>query len=358
MIIVKDPKIIVDNKTVEYKFDCIYPDKKTNIFIKLDQFYKTFISDTSDAALVAMLLPAMVDNHELVIEGKISKKLYNNLNDLQDLIIKVIPWVHKIKVNIQNIVDTNFKNKEIVFTGFSAGVDAFTTLQDYFLQPKTDIKVTHLLFNNLIYNDTIAQDKYNFLKPLADKLELPFIQTYTNFHELYAKKKIGFEQTHPIRNAVIAHLLSGKGSTFLYSSSFPLRDFEIKPWSDIAIVNKLLLPLLSSNNVDILDVGSEYTRVQKTNIIANNEYSYDYLDICIGKKHLKSDYYNCSQCYKCMRALMTFEKLGVIEKYSKLFDLDIYYKNKNNYLKKVKRSTQLNDVDLVRFLNGEINVNT
>jgi hypothetical protein len=59
-----------------------------------------------------------------------------------------------------------------------------------------------------------------------------------------------------------------------------------------------------------------------------------------------------------MRALMTFEKLGVIEKYSKLFDLDIYYKNKNNYLKKVKRSTQLNDVDLVRFLNGEINVNT
>ena len=73
MIIVKDPKIIVDNKTVEYKFDCIYPDKIKNVFIKLDQSYKTFISDTSDAALVAMLLPAMVDNHELVSKERYPK---------------------------------------------------------------------------------------------------------------------------------------------------------------------------------------------------------------------------------------------------------------------------------------------
>jgi hypothetical protein len=351
-MIIHIPTITIDDTYAEYKFLVEYNNTETEVFIQVDNTYQDLVSNSSDAALIIMLLPAMVDNHNISIKGTISEKLFNNLHELQDLIIQVIPWCNKISIEAETI-DTEFvQEKATTIAGFSAGVDAFVTLKDYFLNPKYDTKLTHVLFNNLIYPDAVAKDKLSHIKKLTDTLQLPIIETRTNFHKLYAKKKIGFEQTHPIRNAAIAHLLSAKGLTFLYSSSFPEKDFEIKPWPDIAIVNKVLLPLLSSNNIEILDVGSEYTRVEKTKIVSEIDYSQDFLDICIGKKHLKSDYYNCSQCYKCMRALVTFEKLGVLNNYNKVFDLGLYEEKKLEYLKKLEKSKQLNDVDLLNFLNG------
>ena len=352
MITITKPVITELESSIRYSFNVVESDTK-NIYIDVDKTFKDFVSDFSDAALIAVLAPAMVEQKNIHIQGKVSKSLFDNLSELQDLIIKVIPWVYKVDIVATNIVESKNYKKDTVITGFSGGVDAFTTLHDYYLNPTYNKKITHLLFNNLIYNEKIADDKFNFLANLANELKLPIIKTSTNFHKIYEKKKIGFEQTHPIRNAVIAHLLSANGITFLYSSSFPLKDFEIKPWPDIAIVNKVLLPLLSTDKVNILDVGSEYNRVDKMKIIANIPYTYDFLDICIGKKHLKSDYYNCSQCYKCMRALVTFEKLGVLNNYNKLFDINLYKTEKDKYLRKVRRSTQLNDVDLVKFLNGE-----
>ena len=350
-MIITTPKIIKNKNFIEYNFDIEYKDKSTkNIFVRVDKSFENLISDFADAALIITLLPAMVENDSLIIKGNVSKDLTDNLQQLQSLVTKVIPWLHKIDVKIDNIVPSTEYTKDTVITGFSAGVDAFVTLQDYFLKPKSNIKITHLLFNNLIYNDTVATDKFNHINKLTTELDIPLIQTNTNFHEIYAKKKIGFEQTHPIRNAAIAHLLGAKGIKFLYSSSFPTKDFEVKPWPDIAIVNKILLPLLSTDKVEIIDVGSEYNRVEKTKVVSQIPYTYNFLDICIGKKHLKSDYYNCSRCYKCMRALVTFEKIGVIEKYNKLFDLNLYQQNKDNYLNKVYKSKQLNDVDLVKFL--------
>ena len=354
-MIVHFPYIKDNGKNIDYTFDIEYNDGTVkNIFISVGRIFKEFVSDYADAALLIALLPAMVENDSLTVKGKVSKKLADNLDKLQNLIIAVIPWLYKIKINLENVItDAIVAKKEIVMSGFSAGVDAFVTLQDYYLDCKNDTKITHLIFNNLIYNETVANDKFDHIKKLITSLKIPLIQTTTNFHDIYAKKKIGFEQTHPIRNAAIAHILGANGIKFLYSSSFPLKDFEVKPWSDIAIVNKILLPLLSTDKVEILDVGSEYNRVEKTEIISLMPYTYNFLDICIGKKHLKSDYYNCSQCYKCMRALVTFEELGVLENYSKLFDLELYKKNKDNYLNKVYKSKQLNDVDLVNFLERE-----
>ena len=351
-MIINDPILIEKENCIEYNFTVILPAEETKkeVFVQVDKKFLDLVSDFSDAALLIMLLPAMVDNHDIIVKGKLSEQLYNNLASLQELIIRVIPWCRKINVQSDTIVPSSNVVKENVITGFSAGVDAFVTLNDYYLNPKSDNKITHLLFNNLIYSDNVAEDKFKHISKFANEVSLPIIQTRTNFHDLYAKKKIGFEQTHPIRNAVIAHILSKQGLTFLYSSSFPKADFEIKPWPDIAIANQALLPLLSTDKVKIVESGAEYGRVEKTEIVSKIPYTYEYLDICIGKKHLKSDFYNCSQCYKCMRALVTFEKLEVINKYHKLFDLTLYREKRNNYLKKLRKSKQLNDVNLLEFL--------
>lgn len=356
-MIINVPLIKEKESVIEYNFLVKSNNSTKEAFIQVDNNFKELISSRSDAALVSMLLPAMSTNEDILVKGVISKQLFENLESLQDLIIKVIPSCNKININAENIEEEHTKDHHIVLTGFSAGMDSFVTLDEYYLNPKHKLKITHMLFNNLIYKDKVADDKLNHIKKLTDSLNIPIIKTRTNIH-LFYNKDIGFEQTHSIRNAVIPHLLSNKGITFLYSSSFPKKDFEIKPWPDIAIVNTVLLPLLSTNNVKILEVGAEYTRVQKTKLVSSNVYSYDYLDICVRKKHLKKDFHNCSTCYKCMRALVTFEKLGVLEKYNKMFNVDLYYQNKQQYLEGLKESTQLNDVDLQKFLNGEINADT
>ena len=357
-MIIYAPEIHKKESVIEYNFKVKIKQDIKEVFIQIDNNYSNLVSNLADTALIIMLLPAMVDKENIRVEGKLSKTLYSNLDNLQDLISKVIPACSKVSVSADHIVSLPKAKNPVVISGFSAGVDAFVTLDEFYLNPIHDFKLTHLLFNNLIYKDKIANDKLHHIKKLTNEVGIPVIQTKTNFHSLYNKKNIGFEQTHTIRNVAIAHLLSANGIKFLYSSSFPVKDLEIKPWPDIAIVNSLLLPLLSSDSVELIEVGANYTRVQKTKKVSQNPYSYKFLDICIKKKHLKSEFYNCSQCYKCMRALVTFEKLGVINKYKDLFDLELYYKSKDEYLKNLFDSTQLNDVDLQRFLNGEINANT
>lgn len=357
MIIIDHPTIINSDKSSCYSVNIAKKNNTFNLWISIDNRYKNFISELSDAALIGILLPAMSEKEDITVIGKMSKELFNNLNQIQSLLCKIIPHLSIVNITANNLTEVKKDTSKITLTGFSAGIDAFVTLQDYFLNPKSEIKISHLLFNNLIYRDNVFDNKRIRIQQIASKCNLPIIETKTNLHNLFPKKGIGFEQTHTVRNIVIAHALSQMGITFLYSSSFPKQDVEVKPWPDIAIVNPILLPLLSTSSVSAIDVGSEYTRIQKTNKVSQIDYSYDFLDICVDTKHVRTEYINCSQCYKCMRAMVTFEKIGILNHYNEIFNLELYFQNKEKYLKNLKNSTQLNDIDLIKFLNGEINVN-
>lgn len=318
------------------------------LYFKIHKEYKSWLSNTSDALLISLLIPAMKNNEDIIVEGKISKNLYSNLDKIQELLIAVIPILSKIKVTA-DLIEEDEKPFINVLSGFSAGVDAFTTFDDYYLNPKYDIKITHFLFNNLTYGSNRITRKISNINKVKNKYNFPLFQTWSNLHSFYKKgHKIGFEQTHTMRNAAIAHFLGGRPNLFLYSSTFHKDLIRPTKSHDLAIIDDILLPLLSSYTVQCKSVGSEYTRIDKTLKVSNLQDAYNHLDTCIGKQ--TREFINCGKCRKCTRALLTFELVNKKDKFKKIFNLDAYHKLRSDYIKELSNRTQLNDNELYNYI--------
>jgi len=104
----------------------------SSLWYSLDAQYSHFLTDSSDAPLVALLIPAMAYSEDIHIAGLISEKLYYNLaGPYQYLLQQVIPSLRRIKIFPS---DTTSKKDRAsgVATGFSCGIDSFCTLADHF----------------------------------------------------------------------------------------------------------------------------------------------------------------------------------------------------------------------------------
>ena len=354
-MIINNPAIVHDQNFLKLISNVEFKGITKDIFFSVDNTYSELITDHLDPFLIGMLVPAMYYKEDIVVKGKISKRLLKNLEGpVQDILTIVIPKLKKIKIHATNIIEDELYNtpKLNTITGFSAGIDAFTTLDDYFLNPISKEKITHFIFNNLTFSHKRINYKVANIKKIIEKYNLLFFQTYSNLHFFYHKiPGIGFEQTHTIRNAAIPHFLGGVPSKFLYSSTFHSDMTEIKQFPDIAIVDTILLPLLSSNRVECKSVGSEYTRVEKTLKVAHMPDSYLHLDTCIGPfKVNKRNFLNCGTCRKCKRALLTFELENLETKFAQSFDLNSWYNIRENYIQGLNKHTQQNDKELYHII--------
>ena len=85
-----------------------------------------------------------------------------------------------------------------------------------------------------------------------------------------------------------------------------------------------LVPLIRTENLELIIDGCQYRRTQKTENIADWEIAQKYLNVCINT----IDGSNCSKCSKCMRTLIPLEAMGKLEKFTGVFDLGTYRKHK------------------------------
>jgi len=86
-----------------------------------------------------------------------------------------------------------------------------------------------------------------------------------------------------------------------------------------------------------LSIGGEYTRVEKTKIVANIPESYNSLDVCLSAR---ADGSNCSRCFKCMRTQLTLDIADCKQLYDGVFDSVRYKKNKDRYIGEIIANTR------------------
>jgi len=141
----------------------------------------------------------------------------------------------------------------------------------------------------------------------------------------------------------VALLLQNGIGRFMYASTFDYTKIALGPTYDSAYSDPIQLPMLSTQAMDMLSVGSEYTRVQKTMAVADLEESHRSLDVCVRGAG------NCSTCWKCMRTLLTLEIGGVLDRYSDSFDLDAYQKRRSAYIGSMLRSRDPLLREIVQF---------
>lgn len=300
------------------------PFEKNKLVYNLSLDSQDLVSESLDAALIALLIPCMAANENITLDGPLSKRLYTYLPTIQKLLMSAYTELHMINVFCENLVcnSSSIENRSMA-TGFSGGVDSFAAVAEL---GKSNIDF--FLFNNVGSHgksgEKLFEKRYKKVNPCAEELSIPLLKINSNLDCFYDEKLLQFIYNHTLRNVSVALLLQEGINEFYYSSAYHLRDFQFVGRPTIAHFDPILLPMLSSERISILPHGTTQTRVDKTNIIVAEELSYKYLDVCVDEESAS----NCSNCVKCRRTMATLDILGKIHLYKESFNIDFYFNNK------------------------------
>lgn len=347
---IEKPEIVEDDGRYSYQVRVTSARGDHALRYRVERKFADLLSDSSDAALAALLIPAMAAGEDIHLAGPVSERLYYNLSGrYQKVLQAVIPSLRRVAVYPAEL-HSGGQRAPGVATGFSAGIDSFCVLADHYYGPvPAAMKVTHLLFNNVgSHGRNAAQlfrKRHAALAPFVDHLGLPYVLVDSNVDEFYLGRELDFQQTHTPRNASVALLLQGGIGRYMYASAFDYAWTFVGPAPAMGHADPVALPLLSTDILDAFSVGSEYTRVQKTLRVAELPDSYDMLEICARGK----DAGNCSTCWKCLRTLLTLDIAGVADRYARVFDLNKYHEVRMDYMARVLRSHEPLEREIVKF---------
>lgn len=159
-----------------------------------------------EAALLALLLPAMQKGIDLVIHTPVSARLlYFCKNDVQEILINHIPGLKRIAIDAPEYSYNGDLSTSEVVTGFSGGIDSYCVLSDYlFSCTPAGFKVNRLLFNNVGSHgiDPVASKdlfcrRYEKLAKIALKMGLKITKINSNLDEFYGSS-LGFPKSHSL----------------------------------------------------------------------------------------------------------------------------------------------------------------
>ena len=333
-----------------YRVPVRFADHDTELWFTIDGIPGDFLSDLMDGPLVGLLVPAMARGEDIIIEGPVSERLHHSLSEpVQRLLQCMYPQLRQIRIMPEETRYLTQRGAGVI-TGFSAGIDSFCTLADHHYSQGIipSLRLTHLLFNNVGSHskggEKLFRERYALLKPTVEKIGLPMIQVNSNLHDYY-DRSTNFQKTHTLRNAAVAMLLQKGIGRYLYSSTYHYREIFIGKSYDIAYSDPILLPMISSDGFEVLSVGGQYTRVEKTLRVADIKDAQISLDVCVKSR----DGTNCSHCWKCMRTQLTLEIAGSLEKFSEVFDLNEYRKHRNRYIAATLASNAPLEREIIAF---------
>ncbi|MGA2801098.1 MAG: hypothetical protein ABSE97_01800 [Verrucomicrobiota bacterium] len=334
---ISTPKVRKDGESVIVSAEFHTSEHKDVLWFKLDAKCQDYVvTERGDAFLIGLLLYAMARGEDIHLDCPISEKLYYNLsNYLIPALSLANPKLLPIKVIPRELEHSSINQRNAVGTGFSGGVDSFCTFYDHFVNPQCPVnyRLTHLAFFNVGSHGDFGGEAARalFHKRLDDLKQFPidagleFIVVDSNISEIL---QMSFLATSTIRSIAPVLLLQKLFRVYLFSSAYRMSDFQMLD-DDDGHYEVLTLSMLSTESLDLYSSGCQYTRVQKTAIIAGYEPTQRYLDVCV------SGVGNCSSCSKCMRTLFTLEMLGAIDQYSNIFDLAVYQANKAAFIGRV-----------------------
>ena len=206
------------------------------------------------------------------------------------------------------------------------------------------LRVSHFVFNDISPEPSreLLALRQARSRELASHLGVPLIQVASNLSDFH---NLTFQATHTIQNATVPLLLRRGTGRWLYASGFPLTEVRTEPTHDLASIDPLLLPMLSTSALSLISIGGSKTRVEKTRAIADWPVAHDFLTVCVRSVP------NCGRCSKCLRTLLTLELLGDLDRFANSFDLAAYQERRDDYIAEVLVSDEFmlqEIVDLAR----------
>lgn len=291
--------------------------------------------DTADGLFPVALLYAMQRGRDLHVEAPLSPRLVYGANlHLATILTRIIPDLHPSRVTASAMVEMPARPGRGVVTGCSGGVDSFNVLQDHLFQSTPPgFAVTHLLFNSVGSHpvddhDRVFRVRLDRVRRLATAIGLPLIVTTSNQDEVLGNPS--FQVFDAVRNATVPLLLQTVARRAYYAASSTYAEVGVYRHGAADIADPLVLPMLSTERMDLVSVGCDLSRMEKIARLPQIPFTREFLDICT---YSPDHVVNCGRCLnKCAPTIASMEMLGILDQYAPLFDLDAYREAKNRFL--------------------------
>jgi hypothetical protein len=268
------------------------------------RFADFLVADASPFA-AALLLPAMKLGEDLVIEGSISARLHAGMTEI---IRTIAAWDAGLKP-VRVIADELAPDPAAAgVTGafFSGGVDSFYTYLKHKCDPQP---ITHLMLakgydidrrDGRLWDATVHN-----LEQIAKEEQVTLVQIDSNVRSL----------TDPILSWTYSHggALAGaamclrRGISRMYIASSADAEHQARRGSHLTIDQ-----LWSTEALSFIHDGWEASRMDKIDRhIARSPLALRYLRVCYINKNGS---YNCGECEKCLRTMVSLQAAGVLDK--------------------------------------------
>ena len=314
------------------------------LWFELNAEYQHLVdSESVDAFFLLYTWLAMEVGVDLVVNGKVSKRLTNALTGkVKEMFLILCPRLKNIQIDAVNTSEDWSQSSIGNATGFSGGVDSwFTALKNIeggtpfegYLYTNTGQHGSHDSLNIFLERSKVAQK-------ICHSLGKPFITINSNIDSLFKER---FQQRHSISNLACALLLQRGFSQYSYAAGFTTKDSEVVAHSDMAKIDAFLLPLLSTERMSFLSCGDEAGRIEKLDYISSCERFNNKLYVCTEKIIPVK---NCGSCFKCRRTQIALDYLGLKEVLAESFDLQYFNRIKTLSLVGIFASSKINASDL------------
>ena len=309
------------------------PFKEKTIWFAVKNENADFLSTkVYDPFILVPYFVAMHYGQDLKIFGKVSKKLYRNLTNYgYRILLDYSNELKPIHLKVDGF-DHAEQDGDLIGASISCGVDSFTTLYDRF-EKETDpaYRINSVFFFECgsygsLYNEESHAGyltRYEKNKKAADEMGLPLYQLESNIHFFQDEMGLNRIVYFAIWSCILC--LQKKVCKYYYSSTHCYDEIDIthrlcQNNSIDSYSGYYIVPLIQTENIEIIYDGAQYRRAEKTEHIADWDIARKHLNVCFRYAD------NCSSCLKCLRTLFALEVIGKLQDFAQAFDLKKYEK--------------------------------
>lgn len=314
--------------------DCGFSAGKELWFSVDTKYSDWFAIDVYDCFLVEAVYMAMYYGEDVEIDGLVSKRLYKNLTQYMMPFIKSLKTDFKlVNVKVKGYKEAEKNGLGVVGTGFSGGVDSFSTIIcRYENESDLEYKINCLFFFNLgQYPGKTAEDRYKNAmehyensKRFSDEVGLPFVFLDSNMFDYYlpqweydAGTLCRISAILALQRAISKYYIAGSYHYLQQNTS------ETKHLDDIG--DSFIYYVVSPASTEIILDGGQFYRSDKVVQLSSYQPATRHLNVCVNPNLDLSKEKNCSICHKCLRTLIDLDSLGKLEDFSDVFDIDKYH---------------------------------
>ena len=262
---------------------------------------------SADPALAACLMPAMRSGGTLTLDEPLSHRLQRTQKEFQAVQRAwSLEWefgdppLEEVRVAAPTHLPDSPRKPSRVAAFFSGGVDSWSTVL-------SNPEITDLIFVRGIdllpgaaNHAQVAPEVEARIREVAAELGLTLHAVETDLRE-FSDPLARWEAYYGCACMAVAHFLAPRFERVLLASGV---DHEV---DDPIGSARLIDHLWSTEQLEIVDDGGPYSRVERTRRIAKHPLVQRTLRVCWENRE---GAYNCGRCRKCLMTMITLEAIG------------------------------------------------